>query len=87
MEFTLGATYDQLKRPKDAIAAYKRAAELEPGDVPTMNALGQALLNDNQLDAALKQYKDICRSRSRRRRGALSTSPRFSAARANMKMR
>ena len=59
MEFTLGATYDQLKRTKDAIAAYKRAADLEPGDVPTMNALGQALLNDNQFDEALKQYKDV----------------------------
>ena len=59
MEFTLGAAYDQLKRPKDAIAAYKRATDLEPGDVPTMNALGQALMNDNQFDAALKQYKDI----------------------------
>jgi len=59
MEFTLGATFDQLKRPKDAIAAYKRAADLEPGDVPTMNALGQALVNDNQLDAALKQYQSL----------------------------
>jgi tetratricopeptide (TPR) repeat protein len=59
MEFTLGATYDQLKRPKDAIAAYKRAADLEPGDVPTLNALGQALMNDSQFEAALKQYKDI----------------------------
>ena len=59
MEFTLGAAYDQLKRPKDAIAAYKRATELEPGDVPSMNALGQALLNDGQLDAALKEYKDL----------------------------
>ena len=59
MEFTLGAAYDQTKRPKDAIAAYKRAADLEPGDVPTMNALGQALLNDNQFDAALKEFKDV----------------------------
>lgn len=59
MEFTLGATYDQLKRPKDAIAAYKRAADLQPGDVPTMNALGQALLNDGQLEAALKNYKSL----------------------------
>jgi tetratricopeptide (TPR) repeat protein len=59
MEFTLGAALEQLKRPKDAIAAYKRAADLEPGDVPTMNALGQALLNDGQFDAALKQYKDV----------------------------
>jgi tetratricopeptide (TPR) repeat protein len=59
MEFTLGAAFDQLKRPKDAIAAYKRAVDLEPGDAPSMNALGQALLNDNQIDAALKEYKDI----------------------------
>lgn len=59
MEFTLGAAYEQLKRPKDAIAAYKRAKDLEPGDVPTLNALGQALLNDGQLDAALKEYKDV----------------------------
>lgn len=59
MELTLGAAYDQLKRPKDAIAAYKRAADLEPGDVQTMNALGQALLTDSQYDAALKVYKQI----------------------------
>ena len=59
MEFTLGATYDQLKRPKDAIAAYKRSLELQPGDPQTLGALAQALLNDNQLDEALKQYKDL----------------------------
>lgn len=62
MEFTLGATYDQMKRPKDAIAAYKRAANLQPGDVPTMNALGQALLGDNQLDEALKTYKELAQA-------------------------
>lgn len=59
LEFTLGATYQQLKRDKDAIAAYQRAAELQPDDVPTMNALGQALLSDNQLDAAAKVYKQL----------------------------
>lgn len=59
MEFTLGATYEQLKRLKDAIAAYKRAADMLPGDAPTMNALAQALLTDGQLDAALKQFKEI----------------------------
>ena len=59
MEFALGAAYDQLKRPKDAIAAYQRSADLEPEDVDTLRALAQALLNDNQLDSALKQYKDI----------------------------
>ena len=59
MEFALGAAYDQLKRPKDAIAAYRRAADLEPGDTRTMGALAQALLNDDQLDAALKEYRDL----------------------------
>jgi tetratricopeptide (TPR) repeat protein len=58
-EFALGAAYDQLKRPKDAIAAYQRSADLEPEDVDTLRALAAALLNDNQLDAALKQFKDI----------------------------
>ncbi len=57
MEFTLGAAYDQLKDSKDAIAAYKRAADLEPGDLQTIDALAEALLNDDQLDEALKQYR------------------------------
>jgi len=59
MEFTLGAAYDQLKQPKDAIAAYQRASDMEPGDVQTLDALAQALLNDGQLDEALKQFKDL----------------------------
>lgn len=62
MEFTLGVTYDQLKRSKDAIEAYKRAADMQPGDVQTLNALGQALLNDGQLDAALKDFKDLAQA-------------------------
>ena len=59
MEFTLGAAYEQLKKPKDAIAAYQRAEDLEPGDPRTIDALAQALYNDNQFDEALKQYKDL----------------------------
>jgi tetratricopeptide (TPR) repeat protein len=59
MEFTLGAAYDQLKQPKNAIAAYQRAADMEPGDLDTQRALAQALLGNNQLDDALKQYKEI----------------------------
>ena len=59
MEFTLGATYDQLKQPKDAIAAYQRAADMEPGDLHTMDALAQALLSNEQLDEALKQFKAL----------------------------
>ena len=59
MEFALGAAYDQMKKPKEAIAAYQRAADMEPEDVDTLRALAQALANDDQLDAALKQYKQI----------------------------
>ena len=59
MEAALGATYEQMKQPKEAIAAYKRATNLEPGDMRTMNALAQALLNDNQLDESLNEYKQI----------------------------
>ncbi len=59
MEFALGAVYDQLKRTKDAIDAYKRAADLDPEDAHNLAALAQALLNDNQLDEALKQYRQL----------------------------
>ena len=59
MELALGAAYDQLKQNKDAIAAYRRASDLEPGDVHIMAALAQALLNDEQLDEALKEYREM----------------------------
>ena len=59
MEAALGAAYDQLKRPKEAIAAYQRASDMEPGDLRTLDALAQALLADNQLDEALKQYQEL----------------------------
>lgn len=59
MEFALGAAYDQLKQPKDAIAAYQRAADMEPGNTHTMTALAQALLSNGQLDEALKVYRNL----------------------------
>jgi tetratricopeptide (TPR) repeat protein len=59
MEDALGAAYEQLKRIKDAIAAYQRADGLEPGDPRTLDALAHALLSDNQLDEALKQYRAL----------------------------
>jgi tetratricopeptide (TPR) repeat protein len=59
MELALGAAYDQLKRPKDAIAAYQRSVDIDPGDVRALDALGQALLADNQLDPALKIYREL----------------------------
>jgi tetratricopeptide (TPR) repeat protein len=59
MEFALGAAYDQLKQTKDAIAAYQRANDMEPGDVRTMGALALALLTDGQFDEALKQFRMV----------------------------
>ena len=56
MELALGATYDQLKKPELAIAAYTRALDMEPGNLHTLDALAQALLSNNQLDRALEQY-------------------------------
>ncbi len=59
MEFTLGAIYDQMKQPKDAIDAYKRAADMQPGDPRTLAALAQALMSNDQLDDALAQYNQL----------------------------
>ncbi len=57
MEFALGATYEQLKQPAKAVQAYQSAAEMDPENVSITRSLAQALLADNQLDAALKQYQ------------------------------
>ena len=62
MEFALGAAYEQLKQPKEAIAAYKRAAAMDPEDARTLDALGQALLKEDQLDEALKQYEELAKA-------------------------
>ena len=62
MEDALGEAYEQLKQGKQAIAAYRRAADLEPGDLRTMDALAQALLDDNQLDEALKQFAALAKA-------------------------
>jgi tetratricopeptide (TPR) repeat protein len=59
MEFALGASYDQLKDNKKAIAAYSKAFEMEPDNLDAERGLAQALLNDNQLGAALKHFETI----------------------------
>ncbi len=60
VEAALGATYDQLKQPKDAIVAYTAALDLDPEN-PTevQRGLANALLADNQLDEALKLLQQI----------------------------
>jgi tetratricopeptide (TPR) repeat protein len=59
MEYILGATYDQQKDTKKAIDAYRRSLDAEPENFEVERALAQDLLNDNQLDEALKAYREI----------------------------
>jgi tetratricopeptide (TPR) repeat protein len=61
-EYQLGLTYDQMKKPKDAIAAYKKALELEPDNLDVERALAADLTADNQADSALSAWKDIAAS-------------------------
>lgn len=58
-EYQLGATYDEQKDTKDAIAAYQKALELEPDNLDIEKKLAQDLQADNQNDAALKAWKDV----------------------------
>ena len=59
IEFALGASYEQLKNNKEAVAAYHRALDLEPDNLDTERALANALLADGQLDEALKVLNGI----------------------------
>jgi tetratricopeptide (TPR) repeat protein len=59
VEFALGSSYDQLKKPKEAIAAYQRSLDLEPENLDAERGLANALLADGQLDEALKALTDI----------------------------
>ncbi|MBS1821239.1 MAG: tetratricopeptide repeat protein [Acidobacteria bacterium] len=59
IDFALGATYDLLRKPKDAIAAYRRALDDDQDNVDTERGLANALLTDGQLDEALKIFTGI----------------------------
>jgi tetratricopeptide (TPR) repeat protein len=59
IEFALGASYEQLKKNKDAVAAYRRALDMEPDNLDTERGLANALLSDGQLDEALKVLNGI----------------------------
>ena len=61
-EYQLGLTYDQMKKPKDAIAAYKKALDLEPDNLDVERALAADLTADNQAGSALSAWKDIAAS-------------------------
>ncbi|HEX3322643.1 MAG TPA: tetratricopeptide repeat protein [Terriglobales bacterium] len=55
----LGYTYEQQKKYKEAITAYRRAIELDRDNLDAIRGLAQNLLNDGQTEAALEQYKVI----------------------------
>src|SRR5258708_36980730 len=52
----LGFAYEQQKDYKNAIGAYTHAVEQDRENMDALRGLAQNLLNDNQSDAALKQY-------------------------------
>lgn len=58
-EYQLGASYDQQKNQKDAIAAYRKALELEPDNLDVERALAKDLQADGQAEPALQAWKDI----------------------------
>jgi tetratricopeptide (TPR) repeat protein len=55
----LGATYEQQKDYKNAVAAYQRALKLDRENLDVMRSLAQNLANDNQMEAALRQYQTV----------------------------
>ena len=55
----LGFTYEQQKDYKKAIAAYQQAVTLDKDNLDALRGLAQNLVNDNQVEAALKQYTII----------------------------
>jgi tetratricopeptide (TPR) repeat protein len=62
VDFALGASYDQLKKFKEAAAAYRAALDDEPDNPDTLHALATALLNDNQLPQALDIYQQLVKA-------------------------
>jgi tetratricopeptide (TPR) repeat protein len=55
----LGYTYEQNKAYKKAIEGYQKAVDLDHDNLDSVRGLAQNLMNDNQPDAALVQYKVI----------------------------
>ncbi len=58
-EFALGQAYDEIKDSKKAIAAYRKALDLDPSYLEAQRYLALALYNDNNLAEALTAYQAI----------------------------
>ncbi|HEX4603837.1 MAG TPA: tetratricopeptide repeat protein [Candidatus Angelobacter sp.] len=55
----MGGTYEQQKDYKKAIAAFRQALAMDKENLDAMRGLAQNLSNDNQIDAALDEYRTI----------------------------
>lgn len=55
----LGSTYEQQKEFKKAIGAFRQALAQDKENLDAMRGLAQNLSNDNQIDAALDEYRTI----------------------------
>ena len=56
MYSALGFTYEQEKDYKNAIDSYRKALTLDKENLDAMRGLAQNLTNDNQIEAALKEW-------------------------------
>ncbi len=58
--FALAGSYDQLKRPKDAIAAYRATLDSQPENaIDAQRGLANALLADGEIDESLKVFRQV----------------------------
>ena len=55
----LGDTFQEQKEYKQAIDAYKHAIDIDKDNLDAQRGLAGSLLADNQIDAALEQYKQL----------------------------
>jgi tetratricopeptide (TPR) repeat protein len=59
IEFALGESLDELKKPKEAAAAYRRALDIDPDNADAQAKLAGALLEDDKLDEALAIFNQL----------------------------
>ena len=55
----LGYTFEQQRDFKQAMNAYRHAIEIDKDNLDAQRGLANSLLGDNQIDAALEQYKQV----------------------------
>ena len=57
-KFYLGETYYQLKEPSKALAVYKEALRMNPGDADTHRRLGDLHLEKGEIDQIVDTLRD-----------------------------